>query len=31
MSARGEIFTQVRWIAWKLDQDGTGRIRVDVR
>jgi hypothetical protein len=26
----GEIFQQVRWITWKLDQDGSSRIKVDV-
>jgi hypothetical protein len=25
-----EIFQQVRWITWKLDQDGSTWIKVDV-
>jgi hypothetical protein len=25
-----EIFSQARWMTWKLDQDGSARIKVDV-
>jgi hypothetical protein len=27
----GEIFNQARWMTWKLDQDSSDRIKVDVR
>ena len=30
IAAGREIFQQVRWITWKLDQDGSSRIKVDV-